>query len=83
MKCHDWLLFYQPHTKLAADFSDTTNLRLFVSPTASGSKLRKEKPAGVTVQVFVWYSTASGKKNRERYKMDGRGINKEGQEMKE
>jgi len=61
-----WLLFCQPHTKLAASFSDTSNLRLFVSPTACDSKPRKEKPAGVTVQVFVRYSTAYGKKNRGR-----------------
>jgi len=50
------LLFCQPHTKLAADFSDISNLRLFVSPTVCDSKLRKEKPASVTVQVL--YDTA-------------------------
>jgi hypothetical protein len=66
-KCRDCLLlFYQPHTKLAAAFSDITNLRLFVSPTASGSKLHNEKPAGVTVQVLVRYGTAYEKKNRGR-----------------
>ena len=64
-KCRDCLL-YQPHTKLAADFSDVTNLRLFVSPTASGSELGKEKPAGVTVQTLVRYSTAYGTKNKGR-----------------
>jgi hypothetical protein len=53
-----------------------------VSPTASGSKLRNEKPAGVNVQVLVRYSSAYGKK-KSRKKIEVRVINKEEKETKE
>ena len=77
-----WLLFCQPHTKLAADFSDISNLRLFVSPTACDSKLRSERPAGVTVQVLYDTALRMERKMEGKKKIEDRVINKQGQEMK-